>query len=329
MRGRGINYDTGFFPGGHSSRELFDPAVVARELQIIATDLHCTAVRISGGDPERLSVAGELAAAAGLEVWLAPFPCELSLAELAAVLADCAGRAERLRRDGATVVYVTGCEISLFNAGILPGATVYERMAGLTSWSPATRAAFGAMPGRLNEFLGGVAAGARQRFGGRISYASGTWEPVDWAPFDIVAADAYRDAGNAAGYAASLTRLREHGKPVAITEFGCCTYAGAADKGGLGWAIQEPGSEPPRLNGEYTRSEQEQVDYLRSCLPVFAEVGVDAAFWFTFASYRNPYRADPRYDLDMGAYGVVKMLDEVKWEPKAVFHALAEAYAGG
>jgi hypothetical protein len=334
MRGRGINYDTGFFPGGHSSRELFDPAVVARELQIIATDLHCTAVRISGGDPERLSVAGELAAAAGLEVWLAPFPCELSPTDLAAVLADCADRAERLRQGGAAVVYVAGCEISLFNAGILPGSTVYERIAGLTSWTPATGAAFGAMPGRLNEFLAGVAADARRRFGGRIAYASGTWEPVDWAPFDIVAADAYRDSGNAAGYAASLSRLREHGKPVAITEFGCCTYAGAADRGGLGWAITDSGADPPRLDGDYVRDEAEQVRYLGELLPAFEAAGIDSAFWFTFAGYGHLHRDEPRVDLDLASYGVVKMLpggpgtgrEGLGWEPKLAFGALARAY---
>ena len=81
MRGKGINYDTGFYPGGVSTREHFDPALVGREMRVIADDLHCPAVRISGGDPGRLSVAGELAAAAGLEVWFAPFPCELGTGE--------------------------------------------------------------------------------------------------------------------------------------------------------------------------------------------------------------------------------------------------------
>jgi hypothetical protein len=78
MRGKGINYDTGFSPGGRNSREHFDAGTVRREMRVIARDLHCTAVRISGGDPGRLSIAGELAAAEGLEVWFAPFPCELT-----------------------------------------------------------------------------------------------------------------------------------------------------------------------------------------------------------------------------------------------------------
>ena len=67
MRGKGINYDTGFLPGEHSSRPDFDPAVVAAEMRIIARELGCTAVRVSGSRPERISIAAQAAAAEGLE----------------------------------------------------------------------------------------------------------------------------------------------------------------------------------------------------------------------------------------------------------------------
>src|SRR5450755_2262716 len=148
MRGKGINYDTGFLPGDSNSRELFDLDVVRREMQIIARDLNCTAVRISGAFPERLSIAAEHAAQAGLEVWFAPFPCELTTEQLAPIFADCAERAENLRRQGADVVLVTGCELSLFAAGFLPGETVFERIGRLTSFDESIRAAFGALPQR-------------------------------------------------------------------------------------------------------------------------------------------------------------------------------------
>ena len=234
MRGQGINYDTGFSPGGVSSREQFDAGIVRREMQVIAGDLHCTAVRISGGDPARLSVAGELAAAAGLEVWFAPFPCELAAADLASLFAECAERAEHLRRSGAAVVLVCGCELSLFGAGFLPGGTVYERIAGLQAGGEQLHSAFAALPGKLDGFLAATAEDARGRFGGPLSYASGMWEPVDWTPFDVVGVDAYRDAENAGRFWLELRQRLRHGKPLAITEFGCCGYAGAADRGGLG-----------------------------------------------------------------------------------------------
>ncbi|WP_187406055.1 hypothetical protein [Microbispora triticiradicis] len=57
MRGRGINYDTGFLPGGHTSRESFDPETVREEMRVVAEELNCTAVRVTGGDPERIGVA--------------------------------------------------------------------------------------------------------------------------------------------------------------------------------------------------------------------------------------------------------------------------------
>ena len=33
MRGKGINYDTGFYPAGNSSRPDFDPAIAAQEMR--------------------------------------------------------------------------------------------------------------------------------------------------------------------------------------------------------------------------------------------------------------------------------------------------------
>ena len=51
-----------------------------------------------------------------------------------------------------------------------------------------------------------------------------------------------------------------------------------------------------------------------------------------FVCYGLPHRADPREDLDLASWGVVKVLEEgsgetygdVPWEPKAAFGALAE-----
>jgi hypothetical protein len=62
----GIHYDTGFFPAGRSSREVFDPEQVAFDINAVAHDLRCHAIRVSGGDLARLAVAAEFAAAAGL-----------------------------------------------------------------------------------------------------------------------------------------------------------------------------------------------------------------------------------------------------------------------
>ncbi len=333
MRGKGINYDTGFSPGGQTSREHFDADVVRSEMRVIARELHCTAVRISGGEPARLSTAAELAAAEGLEVWFAPFPCELTTGQLAPLFAECADRAEHLRRTGANVVLVTGCELTLFGAGFLPGGTVYERIQGLQAGGQQLYAAFAALPGKLNGFLAATAEAARSRFAGPLTYASGMWEPVDWTPFDIAATDAYRDASNAGTFRSELRKQLQHGKPFAVTEFGCCGYAGAGDRGGMGWAVLDDSTDPPRLDGDYVRDEAEQVRYLEELNAVFAEEGVDLAFWFTFAGYPLVHDSEPRRDLDMASYGLVKMLPGgpgtghhgLGWEPKLAFAALAAA----
>ncbi|GAA3513978.1 hypothetical protein [Actinocatenispora rupis] len=328
MRGKGINYDTGAYPAGHATRAEFDPATVREEMRVIAADLHCTAVRVTGGDPERLDVAARCAAEAGLAVWYAPFPCEVPAGEMLDLFADCARRAERLRRQGAEVVLVLGAELSLFAPGFLPGADLHARLALLTAPTADRAALLAGVPGRLDAFLGTVLAAVRPLFGGPVTYAALAYEGVDWAPFDHVGVDAYRAAHNAATFADEIRGLHRHGKPVAVTEFGCCTFRGAAALGARGWLVVDRTTTPPRLSGEYVRDEQEQARYLRELLAVFDAEGVDTAFWFTFAGYAFPYRADPRHDLDLASYGLVRLGPGTERHRKAAFHALADAYAG-
>ncbi|MGW2154395.1 hypothetical protein [Nonomuraea sp. NPDC001699] len=308
---KGINYDTGFLNGPQLTRRTLDPDVVAREMRVIADELHCTAVRVSGGDPERLSVAAERAAAAGLEVWFAPFPVDATPEEAVALYADCAARAEDLRRGGAEVVLVAGCETSAFCHGFIPGATYGERLAAMTTADLAWWQSLAEIVPRFNAFLAEAAATVRAGFGGRLTYASGPWELIDWTPFDIVGVDAYRAAYNAADFPAELRAHFTHGKPVAATEFGTCAYKGAGERGGSAYMVPE-GAVP---------DEGEQVRYLTELLDVFEAEGLDAAFWFTFAAYHR------RGADDLGSYGVVRMLDETRWEPKEVFAAMAARYS--
>lgn len=347
MRGKGITYDTGFLTAGGSTHEPFDPAIVQREMRVIRHDLHCTAVRVTGGSVDRLEIAARHAAAVGLEVWLSPFTNDLTTDELLALLADCAERAERLRQSGAEVVLLTGAELSLFTVGFLPGATLPERLALLTA-PQRSRERVGAqmadVRARVNGFLAEAVEVARQRFGGQISYASLPFEGVDWSPFDIISTDAgYRSREVAAQYRdgtrALVAQGRALGKQVAITEFGCTTHRGAADLGGHGDSIVEwaDDGKPLRLTGEYVRDEDEQASYLRELLDIFDTEGVDTAFVNTFARYDLPHRADPREgleDFDLASYGVVKVLEgrhgqtypDMPWEPKVAFTTLAAHY---
>jgi hypothetical protein len=344
MRAKGITYDTGFFNAGTSTREPFDPDVVRREMQIIREHLHCTAVRVTGGDPNRLEIAAMHAVDAGLEVWFCPFTNGLMQNELLELLADCADRAERLRRRGAAVVLLTGSEVSLFTSGFLPGETLVDRIALLAD-PLRVRPMIEEVRARINDFLRRAVEVVRTRFSGPVSYASILpFEGVDWSPFDIIATDAaYRTSATAARFPESVRAFvaqgRAQGKPVAITEFGCSAHRGAGEMAGrdgsnIVWGDDGRALQP---NGEFVRDEEEQANYVRESLDVFEAEGVDAAFVYTFARYDLPHRVDTHADLDMMSAGVVKVLDrqsahdrvarrypDMPWEPKAAFDALAE-----
>ncbi|MFC4587528.1 hypothetical protein [Sphaerisporangium corydalis] len=334
MRAKGIGYDTGFsFDGVH--RRPFDHEVVRRELQIIRDDLHCTAVRTFGNDLDRLEFAAGHAADLGLEVWFSPFTHQLDPDPTLDLLADAAGRAERIRSRGAEVVFVTGAELSLFNRGFLPGDSLGDRVDTLLTAGPRQRELLAGLPARVNDFLAKAVTVVRERFGGKVTYASIPLEGVDWTPFDIVSVDAHRSKEVAGLYQQGIRALVAQGKPAAITEFGCTTHRGAADHGARsGEIVEYEGGIPVRLDGDYVRDEQEQATYLRELLEVFTTEGVDAAFACTFVCYGLPYRPDPREDLDMASWGVVKGLEhglgdtypDMPWEPKTAFTTLADIY---
>jgi hypothetical protein len=343
MRGKGINYDTGFLTAGTSTHEPFDPSVVRREMRVIHDDLHCNAVRVTGGHPDRLEIAAACAADAGLEVWFCPFTNGLTQDELLALLADCGERAERLRLRGAEVVLLTGSELSIFTNGFFPGDTLEERLA-LIADPVRVRPLIREARRRIDDFLRNAVEVVRARFAGPVSYASLPLEGVDWSRFDVIATDAgYRTKETAAHFREQIRAFvslgRELGKPVAITEFGCATHRGAADVGSTELSSIEWGADgrPVGLKGEYVRDEDEQATYLRELLEVFDSEGVDSAFVYTFARYDLPHRSNPREDFDVVSRGVVKVLDGaadargrrypgMPWEPKAAFDALAHYF---
>jgi hypothetical protein len=337
MRAKGMTYDTGFVRDGEISRARLDPEVVRRELAIIRDDLHCNAVQLIGGEPERLELAAGYAAELGLEVWFSPYPLEQTAGEILALFADCAERAERLRKAGAEVVFVTGVELSLMNREFLPGNTLEERLGRLLS-EPGRRERLAEVSARVNDFLGQAVAAVREHFRGRITYAAIPVERVDWTPFDIVSVELIRSAEVGGQYREGVRALVAGGKPVAITGFGSVAYRGAGDRGARAMEIIEYDKDtgaPVRLNGEYVRDEAGQATDLREVLEIFDSEGVDGTFVFMFALENLPHRPDdPRFDLDMASPGIVKVLEgrhgdtypDMGWEPKAAFTAVAECY---
>ncbi|MEU4772024.1 hypothetical protein [Micromonospora sp. NPDC023644] len=325
MRVFGMNYDTGFVSAGSTTHEPFDPETVRRDLRVIRDELHCDAVRVTGGVQDRLELTARLAAEIGLEVWYCPFTNGLDRDGLMAFVLDGAERAERLRRGGASVVYLTGSEISMFTDGFLPGRDLQERMALFTD-PMRMREAVPAARAAVRDFLAEAVPAVRERFGGLVGYASIPFEDVDWAPFDIIASDAgYRDATNSAAFPQTLAAAVGQGKPYAATEFGCCTFRGAADvAGGAEPVAYDEHGRAVKLTAELERDEEGQARYVVDLLRDYEAGGVEAAFVYTFANRHLPTTGDPEHDYDLAARGIVRVLPDGSWTPKAAFHALAE-----
>ena len=115
-----MNYDVGTFARrDEPSRTTFDPALVQREIDIIKNDLHCNAIRISGQEIARLTLAAEYALHQGLEVWFSPAWVDATEQEMLAYLAQCAQAAEWLRQQSSQVIFVIGCELTFFMQGLV------------------------------------------------------------------------------------------------------------------------------------------------------------------------------------------------------------------
>jgi hypothetical protein len=334
---RGINYDVGTsFRKGELSRPDFDEAIIKREIEIIKNELNCDAIKITGDDVQRLSKASEFALEQGLQVWLTPSCIDATTEEAARHLVECAIAAEKLRSKYGNIIFVMGFEYSMFLKGFIKGDTIYERLNYLFSPTGIVLNLLGFRRGiykKLNAFLKEVSEDIREHFGGELTYASGEWEKINWDPFDIVGIDHYRASYNKSFYAKQLQAYYKFNKPVAVLEFGCCAYEGAADKGPMGWAITEMVDGQRIIKGSYVRDEAVQADYITELLDILKQEKVFAAFVFTFINPVYKYNKDPKLDLDLASYGIVKPADDavykgLPWVPKEAFYRLSNYYGG-
>jgi hypothetical protein len=333
MKRKGVNYDTGIQFSHSMSREQFDIHIVKRELEIIRQDLHCNAVRISGSDPDRMRSAAEEALRQGLEVWLSPHFPDKTFEETIRQTVRCAEMAEDLRRHQPDVVFILGCEWTIFMKGIVEGETLLDRIQH-PSFRETIRSGSHNRP--LNAFLREAHDATRQVFKGNITYASAPIESVDWNLFDFVSIDHYRGASTRHSFTDRLQPYFAWNKPVIITEVGCCTYQGAEKAGGMGFLIADITKHPKQLKGEYIRDEDLQARELTELLTLLDQTGVDGTFVYTFVAPLYPHREDPKYDLDMASYALVKSHDhrhgvtcsDLPWEPKKSFYAVARFFSG-
>jgi len=339
MKVRGVVYDVGLqFNKGFYSVDTFDVERVRYDMGIISNILHANAVRIEGESIGRLTAAARVAREYGLRVFFNPWLMGGDAINTPSYMARAAKAAEQLRQEGMDIVFVAGCEYSVFCNGIFDGSSVMERVGSMVGlMQSGDSVGMEAAMARLNATLADICKGVRARFKGLVTYASGTWEKVDWSLFDVVGVDYYRDAQTEEAYREGLRAYGKYGKPVYVMEVGCCAYEGAAARGGGGFAILQ-GTTPDGQSiyeGGITpkRSETEQADYIRQQTRIINSAGVDGMFVYVFSFPCSPYREDG-LDSDMTAYGLVKHFPKGSarsrmipaWAPKEAFYAVAESY---
>jgi len=330
MQLKGIHYDIGIATvDGASTRPELPADVIEREIADISEGLHATAIRITGAEIERIARAGRVAARHGLEVWLSPMLPNAGPTTTLAAIEESARAAEELRRGGTRTTLVVGCELSVFMSGIMPGATHAERLALLSDPVRLMTevASAGLDPqGGFADFLASAVAMARGLFGGPVTYAAGLWEQVDWSAFDLAGIDAYRDSGNRDHYVDGLLQARAGlDRPLVVTEFGCATYRGAADAGGMGWAVVER-KPVARLRDGIVRDEASQAAELVELLDIMTAAGVAGAFAYTYIAPSYPSSTDPSRDLDTASFALVRSWPDGRTEPKLAYAAVAEHY---
>lgn len=326
---RGIGYDAGVdYAPDFPSHPGFTEDVARRDLRAIREGLACDAVLVMATDPARLEAAGRIAADEGLTAWLQPRPVNQPLPRVREAVAAAAEAAERLRRDGAEVGLVVGCELTLSASGLLPGPTFEARGTLLSLTFPLLPLA----NLRLRRLLRVLARDARERFAGPLSYGAGSWEQPDWRPFDVVGVDRYRDARNAWRFEddilTEVERAHRSGKPLFVLEFGTCAYRGASRRASEAFDVvggREELTVPKRL----VRDEQEQADYLDELFEAFDRAGVDGTFVWGFSEPSLTRDDRPGRDLDLASYGVVAVAADGTWAPKRAFDVVAARHRGG
>ncbi|MFE5185595.1 abortive phage infection protein [Streptomyces sp. NPDC056628] len=328
---RGVVYTVG---AGETPGTAWSATRMRADVRVIRDVLHADTLDVTGDGVDRLTATAAEAAERGLHVWLQPTFGDIPARDILETVAECGRFAERLRRQGASVDFSVGCEFWLFVPGIVPGATVLERVANLQNGGVDMTA----MRRRLAAFTARAAATGRSVFHGRLGYAAAQdeeFEPVDWDLFDVVGIDYYSWFPRRPEYVRDLRRYLRWGKPLAITEFGTCAFVGAPRTAGMGWDIVDRTKEPNEIKGDVVRSERTQAACLTDLVDVFESMGLYAAMAFEFVTPDAPHRPDdPRHDLDLASYAITKPLRDRPddpaspwhWEPKEAFHALAARY---
>lgn len=332
MKTKGVSYDVGteYVPGSLTRTNL-SAGLVARDMLAIKNQLNCNCVRIFGKEIEQLILASEIALQSGLSVWLSPRFINSLPAETVDSLKIISLELESLRSKYSNLetVLVLAAEASLDTKGFFKGETIHDRIQHLANPLFFIKKALGfkaSYQKHFTEFLSTALHETRKNFSGKITYAAGMWEIVDWTNFDIISVNLYKASFNKSYFNKILQKYTTMGKPLAITEFGCCTYTGAEKKGPTGYSILDTSKNPPVFKEKCDRNEKTQADYILDLLQTFGKANVHATFIFDFYSQQLTFNKNPDLDYDKASFSITRSIGQNMWEPKLAFELISRFY---
>jgi len=295
-----------------------DELELREQLDVIKNELRCNALKIYGDYEDWLVRSAEIAIDKGFEtIAVAPLyrmankTAEIDIEENIRRVAALSKRVEELRLKSDRILLMLPCELSLEVIGIRSGTTYADRQKQLSSqWR--SQEIFN----RLNFYLDKMTNEVRKNYHGQITYGKlaggdqgGGCEKVDWnrLGLDIVGAQEYWNKRyfSREQVLKTLLDLKPYGKPIWITEFGCCSYEGASQYGGAG-------GDYVYLNTNY--DEREQARHIADQIGIYKAAKMDGIFLHAFCA--GHWTTGNRY------FGVMRALgDKMPIRRKLGFYA--------
>lgn len=239
-----------------------------RECLSVILELNCNALRIYGNIDENILKCAEIAVELGFKViGLSPRYIDCTRKETLARFAKFAKESAYLTKRSPNILMIVGNELTLDSREWVDLPTYNER-----ANKPDERRK---NPERINDFLSDLIACIPTDFAGKITYARGSWEKVEWNDprFDIVSSNEYYwHEQSEENYLSILRTLRQFGRPLYMTEFGAATFEGAFGIGGTG-SGQAQGKK---------YSQDAQATYINQYLTWFDRANVDGCFLYHF-----------------------------------------------
>jgi len=254
--------------------------ITDEKLDIIHDELACNAVLIFGNTEfeDDLIEAGRLAIRKGFDrIYVAPLYLDLPIDETVENIGGFATKVKVLREESDSMVFMIGHEFTFDAYGIVPGETHPDRLRYPIEHPEWVRSSYWkALNSVLPEAFRRIIALCRENYGYQIAYAATPDEAASIVPwsdpiFESVSSDAYiwEKAGWTEDWVVKhLSELKEFGKPVNSTEWGCLTYKGASQE----WGFTDEDF------AKYPYDEDEQARYIAQYCNMLNRAHISGAF---------------------------------------------------